>query len=73
MLDLRAELTKNYDFFKESFTKLGELTGPTLTDRLKQVKDHYDAELAGFKSEHQVYPTSLHAVYHTAYYFNSLF
>ncbi|EYC20059.1 hypothetical protein Y032_0023g846 [Ancylostoma ceylanicum] len=55
MLDLRAELTKNYDFFKESFAKIGELTGSTLSERLKQVKDHYDAELASSKSEHQYF------------------
>ncbi|KIH66897.1 hypothetical protein ANCDUO_02775 [Ancylostoma duodenale] len=59
MLDLRAELTENYDFFKESFTKLRELTGPTLSDRLKQVKDHYDAELASSKSEHQCFVSEL--------------
>ncbi|VDN23385.1 unnamed protein product [Cylicostephanus goldi] len=59
MLDLRAELSKNYDFFLESFSKLGELTGTTLADKIKRVKDHYDAELNRVTSEQQTYISEL--------------
>ncbi|VDM76482.1 unnamed protein product [Strongylus vulgaris] len=59
MLDLRAELTKNYDFFLESFSKLGELTGSALADKMKQVKDHYDAELAKVTTEQQNFVSEL--------------
>ncbi|ETN70193.1 hypothetical protein NECAME_05014, partial [Necator americanus] len=59
MLDLRAELSKNYDFFKENFTKLGELTGSALSERLKQVKDYYDTELAKASEEQQRFASEL--------------
>ncbi|KHJ85935.1 hypothetical protein OESDEN_14329 [Oesophagostomum dentatum] len=59
MLDLRAELVKNCDIYKEGFIRLNELVNSAFAEKMKQVKDHYTSELDRITSGQQNIITEL--------------